>query len=37
MCSKIMKLLGIAALVATAATVVSMMPDIKRYIKIESM
>ena len=37
MCSKMMKLMGIAALVAATATVVSMMPDIKRYIKIESM
>lgn len=37
MCSKIMKLLGVAAVAAAAATVISMLPDIKRYIKIESM
>lgn len=37
MCAKTMKVLCIAALVAATATVVSMMPDIKRYVKIESM
>lgn len=37
MCSKMMKLLGIAALAAATAAFISMLPDLKRYMKIESM
>jgi hypothetical protein len=32
-----MKLLGIAALAATTAAFIPMLPDLKRYMKIESM